>query len=389
MAKNKNPEKYPPMSADKLAKYQDLWKNSTSREGVDPEVRAHLERVKTMGGGIGIEFLSNLNKDYLGAFMAPFSRNVEEADIAIVGLPFEKSAPMNASHKYGPKALRDLSKNSMGTTEPWMDGKFDIPFDFANIIDYGTVDTYGCFDLSTECELAREHFKTIVTDNGCSTLMWGGDHTVSIIPLEALGQLYGPLSVIHFDAHFDLVTEADFPYPFHSGNMFAKNFAAGNVDPERMIQIGIRGRMTGMVGGHAKNFGTTVHYAQEARHMPVEEMAQNIIDVVGDGPTYVSFDLDALDPVFNSASSAVEPFGLDANWCHDVLRLVRASGQVNLVGADVVEYAPYNDPANTFGYIGAGISWKLLCWLAADVKRRNGGVNNPTVWDMALGNVTL
>ena len=113
MAKNRNPEKYAPISTDKLAKYQDLWKNSTSREGVDPEVRAHLERVKTMGGGQGIEFLSNLNKDYLGAFMAPFSRNVEEADIAIVGLPFEKSAPMNASHKYGPKALRDLSKNSI------------------------------------------------------------------------------------------------------------------------------------------------------------------------------------------------------------------------------------------------------------------------------------
>ena len=65
------------------------------------------------------------------------------------------------------------------------------------------------------------------------------------------------------------------------------------------------------------------------------------------------------------------------------------SGKVNLVGADVVEYAPFNDPAKTFGYVAAGLSWKILCWLAADVKRRNNGKNNPTIWDMALGNVTL
>ena len=63
--------------------------------------------------------------------------------------------------------------------------------------------------------------------------------------------------------------------------------------------------------------------------------------------------------------------------------------QVNLVGADVVEYAPQNDPVRTFGYVAAGLSWKILCWLAADVKRRNGGVNHPTEWPMALGNVTL
>jgi agmatinase len=329
-------KKYPPIPQERLDKYQDLWKNSTSREGVHPDLKAHFERVKTMGDGKGIEFLSNINKDYLGAFMAPFSQDLENADIAVIGMPFEKSAPMNASHKYGPKVLRELSKNFMGTTEPWINGEFDIPFDFANIIDYGTIYTYG-----------------------------------------------------QFDAHYDLGTEADFPYPYHSGNMFTQNFAKGNVDPERMIQIGIRGRMTGLVGGHAKNFGTNVVFADEARIMTPREMADQIIEVVGDGPTYISLDLDCLDPVFNSASSAVEPFGLDANWIYDVLKLVRMSGKVNLVGADVVEYAPQNDPARTFGYIAAGLSWKILCWLAADVKRRNGGVNHPTVWDMALGNVTL
>ncbi len=389
MAKNKTIEKYPAMSPEKMATYKDLWENSRSRDGIHPEVKEHLARMKTMGGGQGIEFLSNLNKDYLGAFMAPFSRELENADIAVVGLPFEKSAPMNASHKYGPKVLRELSKNFMGTTEPWLDGKFDIPFDWANIIDYGTIDTYGCLDLSTEVEVSIEHFKKIVLENQCSTFMWGGDHTVSVIPIMVLGELYGPLSCIHFDAHYDLVTRADLDYPYHSGNMFTQNFARGTQDPERMIQMGIRGRMTGLVGGHGKNFGVTTYMSDDCRARAPEKMAEIVLEVVGDGPTYLTFDLDCLNPTDNSASSAVEPFGLSSNWCWDVIRTLRASGKVNLVGADVVEYAPYNDPAKTFGYIAAGLSWKLLCWLAADVKKRNGGVNNPTVWEMALGNVTL
>lgn len=380
--------KYPPIPEERLKKYKDLWENSRSKDNIAPEIAAHLARVKEMGGGQGIEFLSNLNKDYLGAFMAPFSRDTENADIAVVGLPFEKSAPMNASHKYGPKVLRELSKNFMGTTEPWIDGKFDVPFDQARIIDYGTIDTYGCFDLSTEVEVALEHFRKIVNEDGCSTFMWGGDHTVSVVPLMCLGELYGPLGVIHFDAHYDLVTYADFPYPYHSGNMFTQNFALGNVDPERMIQMGIRGRMSGLVGGHAKNFGVTSYMADECRAMSPQEMAEKVIEVVGDGPTYITFDLDGLDAVYNSASSAVEPFGLDANWCWDVLKNVRMSGKVNLVGADVVEYAPQNDPVKTFGYVAAGLSWKILCWMAADMAKRNGEAR-PTVWEQAYGSVTL
>lgn len=382
-------KKYPALDKEKLAKYKDLYENSRSTDGIHPDVVNHLTRVKSMGGGKGIEFLSNLNKDYLGAFMAPFSQDLENADIAVVGLPLEKSAPMNDSHKYGPKVLRELSKNFMGTTEPWVDGKFDIPFDWANIVDYGTIDTYGQFDLSAEVETCLSHFDDIVVKNKCATFAWGGDHTISYIPIAKLAEVHGPLSVIHFDAHFDLVTYADFPYPYHSGAMFTRNMAEGHIDADRMITMGIRGRMTGLVGGHADNFGVKYLTADECRRMDPKVMAQQIIDRVGDGPTYLTFDLDALDPVYNSASSAVEPFGLDLNWCWDVLREVRLSGKVNLVGADVAEYAPQNDPAKTFGYCAAGLSWKLLIWLAECAKRRNGGVDNPTVWDMSLGNVTL
>jgi arginase family enzyme len=355
-----NIKKWPAMDQKKIEKLQHYWENGRSIDGIDPDIKAHLLRMRTMGDGKGIEVIGNTNKDYLGAFMAPFSRDTANA----------------------------LSKNFMGTTEPWLDGKFDIPFDLARIIDYGTVDTYGCFDLTTEVEVALEQFSKIVNEDGCSTFMWGGDHTVTYVPIHCLGELHGPLGIIHFDAHYDLVTKADFPYPYHSGNMFTKNMAEGNLDPERMITMGVRGRMSGLVGGHAKNLGVTVAMAEECRVTPAEEMAQRVIDIVGDGPTYLTFDVDSLDTIYNHASSAVEPFGLSANWCWDVMKMVRASGKVNLVGADVVEYAPGSDPTRSCGYTAAGLSWKILCWLADDMAKRNGE-KRPTVWDMAFGRVSL
>ncbi len=101
-------EKYPPIPEDRRRKYQDLFENSTSFEGVPPDVRAHIERIGSLHGE-GIEVIGNLNKDYLGAFHAPYSRDLANADLAIVGMPLEKAAPMNASHKYGPSELRRLS----------------------------------------------------------------------------------------------------------------------------------------------------------------------------------------------------------------------------------------------------------------------------------------
>jgi len=380
------PKKWPPIPEDRRKHYEDLFYNSTSVESIAPDVRAHLERIASAGGA-GIEVIGNLNKDYLGAFHAPFSRELGQADLAIVGAPLEKAAPMQASHKYGPSELRRLSKNGMGTTEPWAGG-FDIPFDICRIIDYGNVDTYGLFDLKDEVAKLIEDYDAIVVEHGITPFTWGGDHTVSYPPIHALGQRYGPLGLIHFDAHYDIVTYADFPYPYHSGSQFTRNMSEGNLDPERMITMGVRGRMTALVGGHTKNFGNTVLTADEVWDLGTDDVVERIIEVVGDGPVYLTLDCDCLDTAWSTSNSAVEPFGLSSRQVWDIIRKVRASGKINLVGADVVEYAPYLDPSLGDGYTLAGISWKLLCWLAAETARRNGE-ERPTEWSMAFGKVTL
>ena len=380
-------EKYPPMSPERIARYRDLFENSQSIDGVAENVKNHLIRMSEQGDGAGIELIGNLNKDYLGAFHAPYSRDLANTDLAVIGMPLEKAAPMNASHKYGPSDLRKLSKNGMGTTEPW-DGGFDVPFDLCRISDYGNIDSYGRFDLTDEVEKCIEVYTEVVVKHGITPFSWGGDHTVSYAPVKALGERHGPLGLIHFDAHYDMVTYADFPYPYHSGSQFTRSMADGNLDPERMITMGVRGRMSGLVGGHPKNFGNTVLSADDVWDLGVDAVVDKILQVVGDGPVYFSLDADALDATDNASNSAIEPFGLTARQIWDIIRKLRKSNKVNLVGADVVEYAPYLDTSNADGYILAGISWKLLCWLADLTAKRNGEAR-PTEWPQAFGKASV
>ena len=385
---SKSVEKWPAIPEERRKKYQDLFDNSSSFDGVPPAVRAHIERVGKAGEtGEGIEVIGGLNKDYLGSYLAPFSHDTENSDLVIIGCPLEKAAPMNASHKYGPSELRRLSKNAMGTMEPWADG-YDIPFDLCRIIDYGNIDTYGLFDLTDEVEKLIKVFDKIVLEHDCTPFSWGGDHTVSYPPIHALGQKYGPLGLIHFDAHYDLVTYADFPYPYHSGSQFTRNMAEGHLDPERMITMGVRGRMSAMVGGHPKNFGNTVLSADDVFDQGVDAVVEQIIEVVGDGPVFFTFDCDCFDTAWSTSNSAIEPFGLTSRQIWDIIRKVRASGKVNLVGADVVEYAPYLDPTKGDGYTLAGISWKLICWLA-DLTAKRNGEHRPTIWPQGFGRATL
>ncbi len=376
-------KKFPPIPEERRKRYEDVWNNKTSFETLPEDVAAHLARMQQVGGA-GIELLSDLNKDYLGAFMSPFSRDLENADLAIIGAPFEKSAPMNASHRYGPNGLRDISRKTMGT----ISGELDIPFEQCRVIDYGSVDTYGQFDLTEEMALLIRHMQKIVVENEITPLTWGGDHTVSYAPAKACADRHGPLGIIHFDAHFDLVTRADYDYPHHSGNWLSRLFGEGAADPERTIQMGIRGNMTSLCMGGAKNFGTSFYTADEVWDLGAEMLADKVIEVVGDGPVYLSFDADCLDPVYCSSSSAVEPFGLTTRQVYDIVRRVRKSGKVNLVGADLVEYTPLTDPTKKDGYNIVGLSWVMLCWLAAETARRNGE-QRPTDWPQAFGYASL
>ena len=128
--------------------------------------------------------------------------------------------------------------------------------------------------------------------------------------------------------------------------------------------------------------------ADDVYDQGIDAVVEQILKVVGDGPCYFTLDADALDTAWSTSNSAVEAFGITSRQVWDIMRKLRASGQVNLVGADVVEYAPYMDPSLGDGYTLAGISWKLLCWLA-DLTAKRNGEKRQTQWTQGFGKASL
>ncbi len=372
--------KWEPLSAEELAEYKRINETMTGMESLPPLALQHAERMRTVGG-VGIEELSYMNKDYLGTFMAPFSRDSKNADIAIVGVPIEGFSPINSSHKLAPTELRKKSKIGMGTVS----GDMVAPFEMCRIIDYGNIDIYGYFDLKKSIDAVEAELTKIVQD-GADLFIWGGDHSITYPPLKALGEKYGPLSVIHFDAHYDLTTRAAFDNEYTSGAFFTRAASNGYIDPKRLVQLGMRGRQSYLVKGAHELYGTTALTADEIWDMTYDEIAQIIIDTVGDGPTYLTFDLDCLDPTEMISNSSPEPNGITSRQVHEIIK--RIKDKVNLVGCDVAEYAPMWDPSGKDAIVACGIAWDLFCWLSERRADRQG-INRVTDWPLAMGYSSL
>lgn len=376
-------EKWPSIPEERLKKYREIFENFAGGETLPQHVLEHLQRMTEINGE-GIELLSYRNKDYLGAFMSPFSRDLEKADVAIVGIPIEVNSPITSSHKEGPTYLRRISKQGMGTVSDLM----DVPFDMCRIIDYGNIDVYGLFDLKKEIQMAEEHLMKIVVDNGVTPFVWGGDHSISYPPLKACGEKHGPVGVIHFDAHFDLITRAAYDNIYTSGHWLSRAMSEGYVDPERTIQIGMRGRQSSLVKEFADKFGTTWFSSDDVWDLGAKYIAEKVVEVVGEGPVYITVDLDVLDPTYHSSNSSPDPFGITSRQLYDILRHARKAGTINLVGADVSEHAPLNDPTLKDAIVASGISWKILCWLADERAKRQGEWRK-TQWPLAMGYASL
>jgi agmatinase/guanidinobutyrase len=369
--------KWPPIPAERLEKYENIYNNKSVHDYLPNYVSDHLKRLQK----VGIEQISGWNRDYLGAFLAPFSRDLANADIAIVGAPIEYGTPFSCGTKFGSSGLRTLSKKySLGV----MSDRGVVPFEMCRIIDYGEVDVFGINELDKVMNLLTEHLRKIVVEHDVMTLMWGGEHTATWAPFNAYAEKFGPLGVIHFDAHFDLTSAADTDYPIGDGNWLSRAFAEGLVDPERTIQIGMRGPITVYSRGHAEAYGTTFITTDEFWEMGAKAVAEKTLEVVGEGPTYLTFDLDVLDTIEHRSNGAPEPFGLTWRQVYDFTRYVHDADKVNFVGADLVEYTPPTDPSEKDGIITAGYSFQLLCWLCEQVAKRNGEWRK-TQWPQAFG----
>jgi agmatinase len=283
----------------------------------------------------------------------------DKIDIALLGVPMDLGVTNRSGARFGPRAVRNVER--VGTYEHVVRM---APFANLAVADIGDVPLSSRYDLAA-CHKDIEAFAASLISSDIVPLSVGGDHSISLPLLRAIGR-DRPVGMIQIDAHCD--TSGSFEgCKFHHGGPFRQAVLEGGLDPERTIQIGIRGN-SDYLWEFSYDSGMTVIHAEEAIAMGPAAIVKRIREVTGDGPTYVTFDVDGLDPAFAPGTGTPEVGGLSSA---DALAILRGCLGLDVVGGDVVEVAPQYDPTTNTAQIAAQALFAVLC-LAAAARQARG-----------------
>lgn len=290
----------------------------------------------------------------LGARYWPEAREDDFAglDVALVGVPMDLGVTNRAGARLGPRAVRGVERIG-----PYEHVLRVAPMGTLRVADVGDVPMASRFSLE-QCHADIEAFYRRVIAAGVVPLSVGGDHSITLPILTAVGAAR-PVGLVHIDAHCD-TSGAYEGAKFHHGGPFRQAVLAGVLDPERTIQIGIRGGAE-YLWEFSFESGMTVIHAEEVMAMGPDAVIAKAREVVGEGPTYVSFDVDSLDPAFAPGTGTPEVGGLTPA---EALTLLRGLAGIDIVGGDVVEVAPQYDANTTTAQNGAQMLFELLCLVA-------------------------
>ena len=291
-------------------------------------------------------------------------QDADEVDIGLIGVPWDGGTTNRAGARHGPRQMRDLS--TMVRSVHHVTGT--MPFDLVNCADLGDCPV-NPIDLMDTLTRVEDYFRRI-HKMGIAPLAAGGDHLVTLPIMRGInnGQ---PLGMVHFDAHTDTWDRYFGGCAYTHGTPFRRAIEEGLLDPKRTVQIGIRGAL---YTPDDKEWGLTqgirVIEIEEAFELGTDGVIAEARRVVGDGPTYVSFDIDSLDPVYAPGTGTPEIGGLTT---FDAQRMIRGLRGLNLVGGDVVEVSPPFDMSGGTAHAAMTIMFEILCVLAEAVANRRPG----------------
>jgi agmatinase len=273
-----------------------------------------------------------------------YTRDLDGVDVAVTGIPFDLATTNRPGARFGPAGVRAASAHlSWGPPWPW---GFD-PTERLAIVDYGDV----AFDFGRPDGIPGEieaHAEAIIAQD-VSLLSIGGDHFITLPLLRAHAKRHGPLALIHFDAHSDTWKDED--GRIDHGTMFFHAAREGIVVPERSVQIGIRTHNSDAIG-------FTWLDAAWVHENGVDAVIAETRRIVGDHPTYLTFDIDCLDPSFAPGTGTPVVGGLSTFQAQSI---IRGLGDVNLIAMDVVEVAPAYDHAEMTSLAAASLALDYLC----------------------------
>ena len=285
----------------------------------------------------------------------PHVRDLEDVDVAIVGIPTDGAVVYRSGARFGPEGIRSASV-MLRNYNPLL--AVDV-VDKLSLVDYGDVPTVpgSTVDSLERSAAALEE----VARAGVTTLCLGGDHTVLLAELRALASVHGPLALVQFDSHHDLWDEYFGQKLFH-GSVVRRAVEEGLVDTSRSIQAGLRGSLN-----HASEAGLPAEFGIDA--LSYEELAalgpgafsERVRNRVGTGPCFLSFDIDFVDPAFAPGTGTPEVGGPSSR---DALTYVRSLAGLDFRGFDCVEVSPPFDPAGVTAFVAANACFEMLSLLA-------------------------
>jgi len=281
-------------------------------------------------------------------------------DVALIGVPMDLGVTNRPGARFGPRAVRDIERIG-----PYNHALEITPRGHCSIADIGDVPMRSRYSLDQSIEDIALFYERI-REAGLRPVSVGGDHSITFPILRALGAKQ-PVGLVHIDAHCDTMGAID-GSKFHHGGPFRQAVLAGALDPERTIQIGIRGPAE-IYWGFSYDSGMTVLHIEDVDRLGIAAVVEKARAVVGAGPTYISFDVDGLDPAYAPGTGTPEAGGLTPREAQAILYGLKG---LDIIGGDVVEVAPQYDATTNTAMVGAQMLFEILSLvvLSPGFKRR-------------------
>ena len=284
----------------------------------------------------------------------PSAETADGLDAAFIGIPMDIGASHRPGTRFGPRQIRAES----AMIRPYNMWTKAAPFEGLQIADIGDV-PINTFDLKDSVARITGFYDNVLT-TGAIPLTMGGDHTLTLPVLRSIHKKHGPVALIHVDAHAD-INEHMFGEDIAHGTPFRRAYEEGLIVPDKTWQIGLRGTGYGADDfDTAREWGFTVVHAEELWYKSAAPLIEDIRQQIGDLPTYLTYDIDSLDPAYAPGTGTVEMGGLTTM---QALEIVRGCRGLNLVGCDLVEVSPPYDPSGNTATIAANLLYEMLCVL--------------------------
>jgi guanidinobutyrase len=281
----------------------------------------------------------------------PFAETAEGLDVAFIGIPMDIGTSFRSGTRFGPRQIRQES----ALIRPYAIQTGAAPFDALRCADLGDV-AINTFSLSDTIRIITKAYDAFLKHD-LIPMTLGGDHTLTLPVLRSIAKKHGPVALVHVDAHAD-VNDTMFGERETHGTVFRRAWEEGLILPDKVWQIGLRG--TGYAADdfdEPRGWGFNHRLAQELWHRSLTPLAAEVRAAIGDHPTYISYDIDSLDPAYAPGTGTPEIGGLTPPQAMELIRGLRG---LNIVGCDLVEVSPPYDTTGNTALIAANLVFEML-----------------------------